>query len=157
MSVLRYPVLDVNVDPDPGRRRGGVVDTLSTDAQARELSDGVRPSPSCRCVVNTHHHFDHCFGNAVLAAAARQPDLGPRGGRGGAARAGERLQREWYEEWLPTDPTWPRAWPRTGTAPDRTVHTESMMDIGGRTVELRHLGRGHTDGDLVVLSRTPGW
>ena len=25
------------------------------------------------------------------------------------------------------------------------------MDIGGRVLELRHLGRGHTDGDLVVL------
>ena len=35
--------------------------------------------------------------------------------------------------------------------PDRTVHIESTMDIGGRTLELRHLGRGHTDGDLVVL------
>ena len=25
------------------------------------------------------------------------------------------------------------------------------MDLGGRTLELRHLGRGHTDGDLVVI------
>ena len=30
------------------------------------------------------------------------------------------------------------------------MHLESTLDVGGRTVILRHLGRGHTDGDLVV-------
>ena len=51
----------------------------------------------------------------------------------------------------PPIPSWPRSWPRsTIVAPDRTLHTESMMDIGGRVLELRHLGRGHTEGDVVV-------
>src|SRR6185369_11720595 len=34
--------------------------------------------------------------------------------------------------------------------PDRTVAEESIMDLGGRQVDLIHFGRGHTDGDLVV-------
>ncbi|MFP5318766.1 MAG: MBL fold metallo-hydrolase [Acidimicrobiia bacterium] len=35
--------------------------------------------------------------------------------------------------------------------PDRTT-----LDLGDRTVELRHLGRGHTDGDLVVVATEAG-
>jgi glyoxylase-like metal-dependent hydrolase (beta-lactamase superfamily II) len=36
-------------------------------------------------------------------------------------------------------------------APDRIVHLKSTVDVGGRAVVLRHLGRGHTAGDLVVF------
>ena len=34
--------------------------------------------------------------------------------------------------------------------PDRTVHQSATLDVGGRPVVLRHPGRGHTAGDLVV-------
>jgi len=36
------------------------------------------------------------------------------------------------------------------TRPTHTFESEMTIDLGGRTVELRHLGRGHTTGDLVV-------
>lgn len=35
-------------------------------------------------------------------------------------------------------------------AVDATVDHERTLDLGGRTVELRHLGRGNTAGDLVA-------
>jgi glyoxylase-like metal-dependent hydrolase (beta-lactamase superfamily II) len=35
--------------------------------------------------------------------------------------------------------------------PDHLVRDHRTIRVGGRVVELRHLGRGHTDGDLVVL------
>jgi hypothetical protein len=35
--------------------------------------------------------------------------------------------------------------------PDRTVHDAATVDLGGRSVDLRFLGRGHTDNDIVVL------
>ena len=35
--------------------------------------------------------------------------------------------------------------------PDRLVAESEVLDVGGRRVELRHLGRGHTDHDLVVV------
>ena len=34
--------------------------------------------------------------------------------------------------------------------PDRTLTIAADVDVGGRRVELRYLGRGHTDGDIVV-------
>jgi glyoxylase-like metal-dependent hydrolase (beta-lactamase superfamily II) len=34
--------------------------------------------------------------------------------------------------------------------PDHTLTIAADVDVGGRLVELRYLGRGHTDGDIVV-------
>ena len=34
--------------------------------------------------------------------------------------------------------------------PDRTFDDSATIEVGGRRVELRHLGRGHTDADIVV-------
>ncbi|OMQ14135.1 MBL fold metallo-hydrolase, partial [Modestobacter sp. VKM Ac-2676] len=34
--------------------------------------------------------------------------------------------------------------------PDHLVDGSAVLDVGGRPVTLAHLGRGHTDGDLVV-------
>jgi hypothetical protein len=34
--------------------------------------------------------------------------------------------------------------------PDHLVDDAAVLDVGGRPVTLRHLGRGHTDADLVV-------
>jgi glyoxylase-like metal-dependent hydrolase (beta-lactamase superfamily II) len=150
--VLRYPVLDVNVTLVVGAGRALVVDTLSTDAQAASLRSAVRGITRLPlCVVNTHHHFDHWFGNGVVAG----PDTEVWAHEEAAARLARRLeeQREaWVVEWARLDPEL-AAGMATATLrpPNRTVHMESTVDLGDRTVVLRHLGRGHTDGDLVVL------
>jgi glyoxylase-like metal-dependent hydrolase (beta-lactamase superfamily II) len=63
------------------------------------------------------------------------------------ARTGEGARRDTMNELpreaaeiatLPLDP------------PDRLVEEHAALDVGGRTVELRYLGRGHTDHDLVI-------
>ena len=36
-------------------------------------------------------------------------------------------------------------------APDRVFEETAIVDAGGRRIELRYLGRGHTDNDIVVL------
>ena len=36
------------------------------------------------------------------------------------------------------------------TRPTETFGTTMTIDLGNRVVELRHLGRGHTSGDIVV-------
>src|SRR6266545_1732102 len=132
--------------------RALVVDTLSTDAQAASLRSAVRDITRLPlCVVNTHHHFDHWFGNGVVAG----PDTEVWAHEETAARLARRLeeQREvWVAEWARLDPDL-AAGMATATLrpPNRTVHMESTVDLGDRTVVLRHLGRGHTDGDLVVL------
>jgi len=151
--LLRCPVLDVNSTLVVGAEVAVVIDTLSTDAQALELLEVIRRITTLPLIlVNTHAHFDHCYGNGVLA------DDSPGGGiwaHEAAATAlrerGDTLQREWYREWLPTDPELAEGLAAVAVrVPNRTVHSESTMDIGGRLLELRHLGRGHTDGDLIV-------
>jgi glyoxylase-like metal-dependent hydrolase (beta-lactamase superfamily II) len=152
--VLRYPVLDVNASLIVGGEVAAVVDTLSTDAQAGELLDAVRRVTDLPLVlVNTHHHFDHSFGNGVLAAASPGASIWAHEAAAAALRdEGPRWQRAWYDEWAEREPELAAGMAAVNIVPpDRTVHLESTMDIGGRILELRHLGRGHTEGDLVVL------
>lgn len=150
--VLRYPVLDVNVTLVVGDGGALLVDTLSTDAQAAELRAAVRRITAAPLiVVNTHHHFDHCFGNAVVS----EPET-PIWAHEEAARVlreeAAELQRYLYAKWAPIDPVLAEGLAAvTVRPPDRTVHREATVDVGGREVLLRHPGRGHSAGDLVVL------
>jgi glyoxylase-like metal-dependent hydrolase (beta-lactamase superfamily II) len=149
--VLRYPVLDVNASLVVGDGAALLVDTLATDAQAYELRDAVRGvTAHPLTVVNTHHHFDHCFGNAVLAAPDR-----PIWAHEEAARLlreeATRLRRQWYTEWADSDPELAEGLATaTLRPPDHTVHLAGTVEVGDRAVTLRHLGRGHSVGDLVV-------
>lgn len=148
VHVLRYPVLDVNVTLVVGDGAALLVDTLSTDAQARELGAAVRAvTPHPYTLVNTHHHFDHCFGNAVLAG----PVWAHEETAALLAEQATALQRRWYGQWAATDPELADGLAAvTVRAPEHTVHRRATLQVGGRTVVLRHLGRGHTAGDLVV-------
>ena len=152
--VWRQPVLDVNAVLVLGGAGALVVDTLSTDAQAGELADAIRRvTPLPWRVVNTHHHFDHNFGNAVLA-----PDAGTE-----VWAHSECVAR--FERWTAEDGGTARVWDIaadyaatvpgvadvTLRAPDHAVTGVVTLDLGDRAVELRHLGRGHTDNDLVVV------
>jgi glyoxylase-like metal-dependent hydrolase (beta-lactamase superfamily II) len=153
VHVLRYPVLDVNSTLIVGGEVAVVVDTLSTEAQAGELVSAVRAVTKLPLVViNTHHHFDHTYGNNVLAAASPGAAVWAHEAAASALRNdGALWQREWYEEWRPLDPELAESIAAVDVlAPNRTIQNESTMDIGGRVLELRHLGRGHTEGDLVV-------
>jgi glyoxylase-like metal-dependent hydrolase (beta-lactamase superfamily II) len=149
--VLRYPVLDVNATLVVGDGRAMLVDTLSTGGQAGELAAAVaRVTADPLILVNTHHHYDHCFGNATLAAPG-VPVWAHEAAAEQLRRHGARWQRESYEEWVGRDPEFAAALAEvTLRPPDLTVHHSSTVDVGGRAVELRHYGRGHTAGDLVV-------
>jgi glyoxylase-like metal-dependent hydrolase (beta-lactamase superfamily II) len=148
--VWRYPVLDVSVTLVTGEGEALLVDTLSTDAQARELAAAVRAvTPHPWTIVNTHHHFDHCFGNATLDLG--RPVWGHEEAAALLAEHAGALQRQWYEEWQPTHPDLAAGLAQVRVRPpDRLVHRSATLAIGGRRVDLRHLGRGHTAGDLVV-------
>ncbi|MFI5954758.1 MBL fold metallo-hydrolase [Cryptosporangium sp. NPDC051539] len=147
----RQPILDVNAVLVLGDDGALVVDTLSTPGQAQELADAVRRvTPLGWRVVNTHHHFDHCFGNAVLGAGAEiwahsecvaRFERWTSSDQAAAARIAD-IAAEYAIDGLDTV---------TLRAPDREVLGEATLDLGGRVVELRHLGRGHTDNDLVVV------
>lgn len=151
--VWRYPVLDVNTTLVVGDGAALVVDTLSTPSQARQLSEAVRRiTPYPWLVVNTHHHFDHAYGNQVFSAAQPECEIWAHehAARELAERAPYRL-RALHDEWLASEPELARELLEvTVVPPNRTLRDAVALNVGGRTVELRHFGRGHTAGDLVV-------
>lgn len=124
-----------------------VVDTRSTPDQAREiLADlGHLTHLPVAAVIDTHHHFDHAFGNAVFRPAPIWGHL----------RCAERIRATTAAEIAELAAEEPSI--AAGLAevvldpPDRTFVDAATIGLGGRTVELRHLGRGHTDDDIVAI------
>lgn len=149
--VRRHAGLDLNVTLVVGEGACLVVDTRSDEAEGAELAAAVRTvTPAPWTVVNTHFHYDHAFGNAAFRPAAiwghrRCAEVlgGPEGvamreriaGRhraAGQSAAADRIAAAALD------------------APDNLVDRGADLDVGGRGVQLRYLGRGHTDSDLVV-------
>jgi glyoxylase-like metal-dependent hydrolase (beta-lactamase superfamily II) len=129
----RYDPVDVTVSAVVGRDGVLIVDTRCDLAQAREIkADVARLTPlPIRWVVNTHAHFDHVWGNAEFDAPRAVPPA-----------------EFWAQENCPAQIDEPAGLPVR--RPDRLVAEFRALDLGGRRVELRHLGRGHTDADLVL-------
>ena len=143
--IRRYPFLDQTIGVVVGRERVLVVDTRSTLVQARELLGDLGQLTRLPWVaVNTHAHFDHAFGNAAF----RPCEIWAHDGCAEALRANGPAQRENVMRWVPDLAAELSATPID--PPDRTFEAAADVDLGGRLVELRHLGRGHTDNDIVV-------
>jgi glyoxylase-like metal-dependent hydrolase (beta-lactamase superfamily II) len=142
----RYDPLDVSVCVV--RARGGllVVDTRSSPQQADEIRRDLRElgHDPVVAVVNTHAHFDHSFGNQRFSGvpiyghlripahldAYERPMLADLVARGA----------EPVEEWAAVEIT----------PPTVLVGEKYRLEVGDRVVDLIHLGRGHTDNDLVL-------
>ena len=65
------------------------------------------------------------------------------------------IEERGMEDWASEHGRMPRLFAGAETIPGLTRPTHTFadtmtLDLGNRTVELRHLGRGHTSGDLVV-------
>jgi glyoxylase-like metal-dependent hydrolase (beta-lactamase superfamily II) len=144
--VRRYAFFDQNIGVVLGRDAALVIDTRSTHAQAREILADLRrlTAAPVTVVVDTHGHFDHAYGNRVFRPATIWGHEGcvPFMARTGEARRA-RIAQENPEiaadlAEVVLDP------------PDRTFAEMAYVEVGGRRVELRHLGRGHTDHDIVV-------
>jgi glyoxylase-like metal-dependent hydrolase (beta-lactamase superfamily II) len=151
VHVRRHASMDLNVGLVVGAGACLVVDTRESEARARDLVQAVRTvTPHPWVVVNTHHHFDHSFGNAALRpariwghrrCAEAMLERGEQTRRMVADRAreaGDEAAAAAYEQ-SRIDP------------PDELVDDVVTLTVGGRPVQLRHLGRGHTDNDLVVV------
>jgi glyoxylase-like metal-dependent hydrolase (beta-lactamase superfamily II) len=144
--VRRYPFLDQTIGAVLGKDRVLVIDTRSTTQQARELIEDLHHLTRLPWVVaNTHVHFDHAFGNAAF----RPCEIWAHAGCAEALRLHGPAQRENVIRWVPDLAAELGRTPLD--PPDRTFQGSATLDLGGRVVELRHLGRGHTDHDLVAL------
>jgi glyoxylase-like metal-dependent hydrolase (beta-lactamase superfamily II) len=150
--VAREPLLRVNVTLVCGEGAALLVDTLSTPGQAAAVAAAAREvTPHPWAVVNTHHHFDHCFGNATLAGEPPGPVWAHALAAEALRERAEPVRRAAVEEIRAELPGLAAELAEVRVlAPNRTVHTEEWIEVGGRPVLLRHPGRGHTAGDLVV-------
>lgn len=112
-----------------------LVDSMSFSMQgerirkkAEELTNG-----KVIMVINTHYHLDHTHGNPAFEAGTRVVST---------ERTQHHLKTLDAKYW-------------TGDAaqllPNEVFDHARTLRIGGKTVQLLHPGKGHTDGDLVVL------
>jgi glyoxylase-like metal-dependent hydrolase (beta-lactamase superfamily II) len=155
----RFEPCDVTVTAVVGSEGVAVVDTRCSLAEAREIKSQLRQltgSP-VRWVVNTHAHFDHCWGNAEFVA----PRLTPPARIWGHASVPARLDpddpalRALVAELAAESPEWAQRMAELElSAPTELVRDRTAIDLGDRALELRFLGRGHTDGDLWILIGT---
>ena len=147
--VRRYRSLDQNIGVVLGDGATLVVDTRSTARQANELIGHIRElraeAADRLIVVNTHGHWDHAFGNRTFRPATI---WGHERCVTMIAATGE-LQRAHAIAELPKLAADIRAVELD--PPDRTFSDAAVVDVGGRRVDLRHLGRGHTDNDIAIV------
>jgi len=150
--VSRQAGLDVNVSLVVGEATALIIDTLATPAEAARMVAAARRITDLPwTVVNTHHHFDHCFGNAVVAGDPPAPIWAHQETARLLHRPITTVRAEAYREMAPTSPGLAAALHRASVLPPtHTVVRTATLDLGGRGVELWHPGRGHTAGDLVV-------
>lgn len=129
----------VNLGLIVGSQRALLVDTGSSPDQGRALRQSVAAVTDLQvtAVAVTHWHYDHAFG---LAAFADLP----------------RIAHESVEIRLDSAEATAEA-VRLGVDPDQLgkpnvqIAVATTIDLGDRRVEIAHIGRGHTDGDLVVV------
>ncbi len=144
--VRRYLFYDQNIGVVLGAGEALVIDTRATYGQAREILTDLRSltKDPVSVVVATHGHWDHTFGNAVFRPATIWGHEGcvtfmERTGEARKPAIAENVPELAGElDEVVIDP------------PDRTFASTATIEVGGRVVELRFLGRGHTDHDIVV-------
>lgn len=144
--VRRYEFFDQNIGVVLGDGAALVIDTRSTYPQADEILADLRllTRDPVEVVVDTHGHFDHAFGNAVFRPAAIWGHIGCGSFM---ARTGDARRRELMAG-LPDMADDLRA--VVIDPPDQVFRDRATIEVGGRSVELLFLGRGHTDHDIVV-------
>jgi glyoxylase-like metal-dependent hydrolase (beta-lactamase superfamily II) len=98
----------------------------------RERAEQLGGGPM-QAVINTHYHSDHTHGNPGFAPGTRIV---------ATTRTLELLTTRDADAWQGV---------AAQTLPNDTFTDTHELRIGGKTIRCIHPGRGHTDGDLVVL------
>jgi len=148
----RYQPHDVSVCVVRGTGGLLVCDTRSSHREADEIRADLKElgTQPVRWVVNTHAHFDHSFGNARFGP---ESDLGaPIYGHELVPAHLDAYERPMLGRWIEAGKEPAGEWREVViTAPTVLVADAMTLDLGGgQAAELRYLGRGHTDNDLLV-------
>lgn len=143
----RYESLDLNVGVVVGEGELLVVDSRASHREADELLAELAAFGSLRVshLVNTHWHWDHVWGNARFSGVELW---------GHARTRSELIERGELERsrvrGLLSEELHPDIDEVELVPPDRTFTALADVMVGGRRVELRHHGRGHTNADIVI-------
>lgn len=154
--VQRQRELDLNCGLVVGQERALVIDTGSSATRGADLLASVRAiTDADPVVVNTHAHYDHCFGNIafrdaqIYAHTGAADDListGEQQRSNVVAMMREAGDEEFAREIEHTEIV----------LPFYLVETDAPLDLGGRTVQLRTVGPAHTDHDVLVVVQDAG-
>lgn len=137
---------DQNIGAILGTEGVVVVDTRGSHRLADELREELArlTHQPIAAVVNTHHHWDHTWGNARF-------DEAPIWGH---VRCAERVTADSEAALHRLVGEAPALAAELGevvaTPPDHTFVDVAIIDLDDRQVALRHIGRGHTDNDILV-------
>ncbi len=153
VGILRWvgsPV-DVNCTLVRGDDVALLVDSGSTREEGMELRRAVEKELGGQelVVVNTHAHYDHCFGDSAFPESAIYASAGCVAT---LRQTGPAQRREAAESWRDEDPDFAaRLEAARIVLPTQPVEGEALLDLGGIKAQLLVTGRGHTDHDLVVV------
>ena len=124
-----------NVGVLRSERGAAVVDTMTFRMQGERIRETVEglTGRDVEVILNTHYHYDHTHGNPGF----------PPGGRIVATQRTLDLMQA-----FDGDGFWES---NRGSLPNETFTDTHEIRLGDKTIRASFLGRGHTDGDLVVL------
>ncbi|HVC38475.1 MAG TPA: MBL fold metallo-hydrolase [Candidatus Dormibacteraeota bacterium] len=147
--VAVWAPFNLNVGLVVGAERAVLFDTGHSLATGLEIVQLARERTELPLgAVNSHSHFDHCFGNGAL-----QPDVlwSHRLCAEHLRWDGEAQQREVIARLRDRDREVAQAIAASPiVSPACLLEDEVELDLGGRIVTLAHPGRGHTDNDVVA-------
>ncbi len=125
-----------------------VIDALGTPSLAQALLRKIRAvtQQPVRMVITTHYHADHIYGLQVFKDQGAEI-IAPDGARDYlASPEAENLlvaRRDLLKPWVDA---------RTRLVPpDRVLHNDERLSLGGVTFNISYLGAAHSEGDLAVL------
>lgn len=112
-----------------------VVDSMTFQLQGEQIVEKAKSLTGMPVVllINTHYHTDHTHGNPAFDSGTR-------------VVATDRTLHHMLE----TDSDY-FSGPAKALLPNETFSQFKPIEIGNKTIHLYQTGRGHTDGDLVVL------
>ncbi len=114
-----------------------VVDTMTFVRQGEAIKHAVREltDQPIVTVLNTHYHLDHTHGNPAFPVGTKVVST---------AKTLQHLRELDADYW--------KERPAQDLLPNDTFDTGTKeIKLGGKTIRSYYLGRGHTDGDMVVL------